>query len=161
MMFSTAGHPVLVLLVVLLAQAVSAAALEASDQAQPPSWWRSDEFRTALSLTPDQVARIDSIFQATLPELRQDMDELDRLEARLSRLIENDAEETVIARHIDRVETARANVNKTRSLMLVRMRRVLTPEQRARMRTLEEEARKRGVDPRRRSGPDSGRRPGS
>jgi outer membrane protein TolC/Spy/CpxP family protein refolding chaperone len=157
MMFSTAGRPVLVLLVVLLAQAVSAAALEASDQTQPPSWWRSDEFRTALSLTPDQVAQIDSIFQATLPELRQDMDELDRLEARLSRLIENDAEETVIARHIDRVETARANVNKTRSLMLVRMRRVLTPEQRARMRTLEEEARKRGVDPRRRSGPDSGR----
>jgi Spy/CpxP family protein refolding chaperone len=87
------------------------------------------------------------------------MDELDRLEARLSRLIERDAEETEIARYIDRVETARANVNKTRSLMLVRMRRVLTPEQRVRMKELEEEANKRGTS-RRRPKPDASKPPG-
>ena len=125
--------------------------LLAFDQAQAHSWWKSDEFRAALGLTADQSARIDSIFQTTLPQLRQEMDELDRLEVRLSRLIESDADEVEIARHIDRVETARANVGKTRSLMLVRMRRVLTPEQRSRMKTLEEESRKRGADARRRS----------
>jgi Spy/CpxP family protein refolding chaperone len=133
----------------------------ATDQAQAHSWWKSEEFRTALGLTEDQSARIDSIFQTTLPQLREDMDDLDRLEGRLSRLIESDADETEIARHIDRVETARANINKTRSLMLVRMRRVLTPEQRVRMRTLEEESRKRGFDPRRRPAPESNKAPGS
>jgi Spy/CpxP family protein refolding chaperone len=130
----------------------------AFDQAQPHSWWKSDEIRTALGLTADQSARIDSIFQTTLPQLRQEMDELDRLEERLSRLIEGDAEEVEIARHIDRVETARANVANTRSLMLVRMRRVLTPDQRTRMRALEEESRRRGADARRR-GTDTDRAP--
>jgi Spy/CpxP family protein refolding chaperone len=149
--------PRVVLVVALLGVASAATAL---DQAQAPSWWKSDEFRTALDLTTDQSSRIDTIFQTTLPELRQEIDELDRLEARLSRLIESEAEESLIAREIDRVETARANVNKTRSLMLVRMRRVLTPEQRARMRTLQEEARKRNSDPRRRT-PDPNRVPGS
>jgi len=129
--------------------------LLASDQAQPHSWWKSDEFRAALGLTADQSARIDSIFQTTLPQLRQEMDELDRMEVRLSHLIETDADEVEIARHIDRVETARANVGKTRSLMLVRMRRVLTPEQRSRMKTLEEESRRRGADARRRSPPNA------
>jgi Spy/CpxP family protein refolding chaperone len=133
----------------------------ALDQAQPHSWWKSEEFRTALGLTADQSARIDSIFQTTQPQLRQEMDELDRLEDRLSRLIESDADEVEIARHIDRVETARANVAKTRSLMLVRMRRVLSPDQRTKMRALEEAARRRGGDARRRPAPETGQAPAS
>jgi Spy/CpxP family protein refolding chaperone len=150
--------PAAVVLGVLVADTSSARAF---DQAQPHSWWKSDEFRMALGLTVDQSARIDSIFQTTLPQLRQEMDELDRLEERLSRLIERDADEVEIARHIDRVETARANVAKTRSLMLVRMRRVLTPDQRTRMRALEEASRKRGAEARRRSTPEAGQAPGS
>jgi hypothetical protein len=39
-------------------------------------------------------------------------------------------DEASLSRQIDRVETARANGNKTRSLMLTRMYRVLTREQR-------------------------------
>jgi Spy/CpxP family protein refolding chaperone len=113
-----------------------------ASQAQPFAWWKSEEFRRELNLTPEQAAKIDEIFQTTQPELRQEWEELDRNEARLSRLIENSADEAAIVRHIDRVETSRANLNKTRSLMLVRMRQVLTPEQRARMRELEEAARR-------------------
>ncbi len=52
---------------------------------------------------------------------------MSRLEAKLSRLIQIDADEAALSRQIDRVETARANANKTRSLMLVQMRKVLTP----------------------------------
>ena len=59
-------------------------------QGQPSfKWWQSEQFQKDLGLTPDQVARIDAIFQATLPELRQRKDELDVLETRLSRLIVN------------------------------------------------------------------------
>ncbi len=129
-----------------------AALAEAGSQAQPFAWWKSDEFRSELNLTPEQAARIDEIFRSTFPELRQEIDELDHQEARLSRLIESNVDEAVIVRHIDRVETSRANLNKTRSLMLVRMRQVLTPEQRARMRELEEVERPRD---RRRSGETS------
>ncbi len=127
-----------------------------ASQAQPFAWWKSEEFRRELQLTPEQAARIDDIFQTTLPELRAEIEELDRKEAQLSRLIENNVDETVIVRHIDRVETSRANLNKTRALMLVRMRRVLSPEQRARMRELEEAARR----PDARSAPAPNTRPG-
>ncbi len=68
-----------------------------------------------------------------MPELRQDREELERLEAKLSRMIQDDRmDEASLARQIDRVEMARANGNKTRSLMLLRMYRVLTREQRTR-----------------------------
>ena len=70
-----------------------------------------------------------------MPELRQEREELERLEAKLSRLIEDDAGRSEPRAQIDRVETARANVNKTRSLMLLRMRQVLTPEQRDALRS--------------------------
>lgn len=105
----------------------------------PHSWWRSDEVVKELGLTADQSARIDKIYEATRLELRQDFNELDRLEAKLSRLIEGDTmDEAALARQIDRVETARAHANKTRSMMLWRMRQVLTAEQRVRLKALQE-----------------------
>ncbi len=97
---------------------------------QPFVWWKSEVFKTELKLSTDQIARIDRIWEATRPELRLEFDELSRLEDKFSRLLQNDADEAMLSRQIDRVETARANANKTRSLMLVQMRKVLTPEQR-------------------------------
>jgi Spy/CpxP family protein refolding chaperone len=108
----------------------------ASAQAPAFRWWKSDAFKKELGLSTDQSARIDKIYQDTLPELQQEWEELDRLETKLSRLFEGNADEAVLARQIDRVETARANLNKSRSLMLMRMRRVLTSEQLVRFRAL-------------------------
>ena len=66
----------------LIAMSVSAFAQQ--PQAQPSfKWWQSEQFQKDLGLTPDQVARIDAIFQATLPELRQRKDELDVLETQV------------------------------------------------------------------------------
>jgi Spy/CpxP family protein refolding chaperone len=110
--------------------------LAASAQAPAFRWWKSDAFKKELGLSADQATRIDKIYQDTLPELQQEWEELDRLETKLSRLFEGNADEAVLARQIDRVETARANLNKSRSLMLMRMRRVLTSEQLVRFRTL-------------------------
>jgi Spy/CpxP family protein refolding chaperone len=105
-------------------------------QRQPFAWWKSEQFKKELGLTADQSARIDKIWETTRPELRQERDELTRLEEKLSRLIQNDADEAMLSRQIDRVETARANGNKTRSLMLVQMLKTLTPDQRSRFKTL-------------------------
>src|SRR5262249_1047856 len=94
------------------------------------AWWKSDQFQKDLGLSTDQCARIDAIFQATLPKLREGRAELDRDEADLSQLIEQNVDEAQITRQVDRVEATRARVNKLRTLMLFHMRQVLTPEQR-------------------------------
>lgn len=102
------------------------------------TWWKSPAFKAEVGLTADQSDRIEKIWEATLPELRQEWEELSRLEAKLSRMIQRDADEAVLSRQIDRVETARANANKTRALMLVQMRKVLTGEQRERLDAIHE-----------------------
>ena len=104
--------------------------------ARPGPWWKTEPFKRDLGLTADQSARIDKIYEATLPELRQEWGQLSQFEEKLSHLIQKDADEAVLSRQIDRVETARANANKTRSMMLVQMLKVLTPEQRVRFKTI-------------------------
>jgi Spy/CpxP family protein refolding chaperone len=130
----------------------------ASQTAQPFYWWRSEPVKKDLGLTSDQATRIDSIHQSTLPELRQEWDDFNRCDSKLSRLIETSSDEALLARQIDRVETARANLNKTRSLMLARMRLVLTPDQRARLKVLSEERESQNRRPPAQSPQDS-RRP--
>jgi Spy/CpxP family protein refolding chaperone len=104
-----------------------------SQQSPPRGWWRTESIVKELGVTTDQAARLNAIFETTMPELRQEREELERLEAKLSRMIQDERmDEASLARQIDRVETARANGNKTRSLMLMRMYRVLTREQRER-----------------------------
>jgi Spy/CpxP family protein refolding chaperone len=117
---------------VLLSLAVVPAA-GSSQQTTPRGWWRNEAIVKDLGLTAEQSSRINTIFEATISELRQDREELERLEAKLSRMIQDDRlDEATLSRQIDRVETARAAGNKTRSLMLTRMYRVLTREQRVR-----------------------------
>jgi len=103
--------------------------------AQSFAWWKSDAFQKEVGLTSDQCTRIDAVFQATLPKLRQGRDELDRQEAELSNLIEANADEASVTRQIDRVEAIRASLNKSRTLMLFHMHQVLTSDQIARFKT--------------------------
>ena len=127
---------VLLSLAVVPAAGFSQQTAPAAGSSQQPSlrgWWRNEAIVKDLGLTSDQTARINTIFETTMPELRQDREELERLEAKLSRMIQDDRnDEATLSRQIDRVETARAAGNKTRSLMLTRMYRVLTREQRVR-----------------------------
>lgn len=108
--------------------------------AQPPfAWWKSEQFRKDLGLTAEQSARIDNVFQAAVPQLRQSNKELDRQEADLSQLIEANADEAKIARQLDKVEATRGNLNKMRTLMLLHQREVLSPEQRVRFKALHQQ----------------------
>ena len=105
-------------------------------------WWRDAQFQKDLSITADQSARIDALFQANMPGLRQGRDELDRQEAELSRLITLGADERQVTQQIDKVENIRAGLNKTRTLMLLHMRQVLTPDQRVKLNKLYEQREK-------------------
>jgi Spy/CpxP family protein refolding chaperone len=96
-------------------------------------WWRDAQFQRDLALTPEQSAKIDKVFEATVPNLRQKKTELDAQEEELSRMIAANADESAALRQIDKVEAIRANLNKMRTLMLLRMRQVLSPEQRVKL----------------------------
>ena len=105
----------------------------------PITWWKDAQFVKDLGLTADQSSKIDQIFQMVLPRLRHKRDELTEQETELSRLVETDAGEVLIGRQSDRVEAVRAVLNKSRTLMIVHMREVLTPDQRIKFKALTEQ----------------------
>jgi Spy/CpxP family protein refolding chaperone len=97
-------------------------------------WWQSERVRAEVGLTDSQAQQIEAIFQETLPQLQAAKAELDRRQEALTRLIETgSADEAQVVEAIERVETARSVAGKLRTLMLYRMHRVLTPDQRARL----------------------------
>ena len=118
--------------------AAATLALAAVAEAGPPfKWWQSEAFQRELSLTTDQVAQIEQIFRESLPALKAGKHDLDRLDGELSALIaQADASEAQVLRLIDQVEASRSALGRTRSLMLFRMHRVLTPEQRVKLTAL-------------------------
>jgi Spy/CpxP family protein refolding chaperone len=103
-------------------------------------WWQAPQVQRDLALVPDQVARIEQVFTATWPALQRAKTELDGLEQELSALIASaDADEPRVAAQIERVEAARSDLGRTRSMMLYRMYRVLTPGQRVTLTSLHQQ----------------------
>jgi Spy/CpxP family protein refolding chaperone len=129
------------LVAVLAGLTVSREAL-AQAQAQPSqprgfAWWRDAQFQKNLGLSADQVSRLEAIFQKALPDLRRGREELDRQEAELSRLIEMNADEAAVIRQVDKVEGIRSLLNKTRQLLLLHHRQLLTSEQRVKLKEMQ------------------------
>jgi len=120
------------LLALVFAFSFSAAAASAQQNLQW-FWWKMEP---TLTLSHEQSTQIDAIFQEGIVQLQKQKDELDRLEMKLNRLIETMATETEVTQQIDRVEATRSTLNKTRTLMLLHMRQVLTPEQRLKLNAL-------------------------
>ncbi|MGE5244318.1 MAG: Spy/CpxP family protein refolding chaperone [Betaproteobacteria bacterium] len=139
----------LLLAAVLLALAVPAGA-------QSFAWWKDEQFQKEVGLTPEQCARIDAVFRAALPKLREGKAELDQLESELSNMIQVNAEEGEVVRQIDRVEAERAALNKMRTLMLLHMHQVLTPDQLVRFKAAHDEWQR---EHRRSSRPGTGHEP--
>jgi Spy/CpxP family protein refolding chaperone len=97
-------------------------------------WWQDDRIKADLHLAPEQSARIEEIFQASFTKMKDVVDELNRREEQLSNLISgNDVTETELLKQADQVESLRSSLNKARTLMLFKMRRVLSADQRAKL----------------------------
>jgi Spy/CpxP family protein refolding chaperone len=111
--------------------------------AQGFKWWQSDTFTRELGLTADQSSKIEAIFQATVPVLRRQKDALDKAEADFNQTIEASDDAQVMAQ-VGVVEAARSELNKSRTMMLLRMRRVLTPDQRVKFVMLQQQTRNHG-----------------
>jgi Spy/CpxP family protein refolding chaperone len=103
------------------------------------AWWRDPQFQRELALSADQSARIDAIFQAAISQLRPKAEELNKQEELLSQQIVAGADETLVTKQVDKVEAIRAHLNKMRTLMLLKERQVLSPEQRVKLNKLHEQ----------------------
>ncbi len=97
------------------------------------AWLRDADFQRDLGLTADQVSRIESVFQASVPALRAKKADLDQQEDEVSRLVGANADEALVSKQVDKVEAIRSHMNKARTLMLLHMRQVLTPDQRVKL----------------------------
>jgi Spy/CpxP family protein refolding chaperone len=117
-------------------------------------WWKAPKTVAELKLTPEQSAAIDAIFHQEIDKAKPLREELQQLEQALDRTMKaNTAEVAVVAQQVDRIENMRAQLNKMRTLMLYRMRRLLNAEQNAKFQTMldqrEAERRKNDGDRRR------------
>lgn len=127
-------------LAALLAFFTTAVAGSADPQARNRhKWWQDEKVKLELALTEQQSADVEATFQASLPKLRDYKRELEALEEELSKTIrERTAAEAVVAQLIDRVEAARSELSKERTLMLYRIHGILTPEQNVRLKEMNE-----------------------
>lgn len=113
-------------------------------------WWKAPDTRAELGITDKQSKDIDDIFQETVPALRAAKEELDKLDETVAKLIkEGTADISIVARQVLQAEQARANLTTKRTVMLYRMHRLLTPEQRAKLDAMfaQREAERRKNDP--------------
>ena len=103
------------------------------------AWWKDPQFQRELALSTDQSARIDAIFQAAISQLRPKKEELDKQEDLLSQQIAAGTDETLVTRQVEKVEAIRSQMNKMRTLMLLKERQVLSPDQRVKLNKLHEQ----------------------
>jgi Spy/CpxP family protein refolding chaperone len=109
----------------LIVQAVASPAF-----AQGFKWWQTERFQKELALTTDQITRIEGVYQTTEPLVRAQKQAIDRREEKLSKVIQDPkSDEAMLLQATDRLEAARNELSRTRTLMLFRIRRVLTEEQ--------------------------------
>ena len=104
---------------------VLAVAVPAAGQGK---WWQSEEYKRELKLTAEQSKKLEEVFQASVPTLKSLKKALDQAESEFERLLERGDDGSVMDQ-VERVEAARAELNKSHTMMMLRMKRVLTTEQ--------------------------------
>ena len=110
---------------VVVSFSVLAVALPAAGQGK---WWQSEDYKRELKLTAEQSKKLEEVFQASVPTLKSLKKALDQAESEFERLLERGDDGSVMDQ-VERVEAARAELNKSHTMMMLRMKRVLTTEQ--------------------------------
>jgi Spy/CpxP family protein refolding chaperone len=93
-------------------------------------WWKNPMVVQRLTLTPDQVARMDAIFQKSRIDLIDLKANLEKQEVMLEPLLSANPPDTAKATlQIDKVADARASLEKANAKMLLSIRAILTADQ--------------------------------
>ena len=106
---------------------------QASGREGPKKWWIDPQLRAELAITDQQSAAIEREWQKSLAQRAETRDQLEKADAILQKMILDAADEAAVTAQLDRVEAARMAANKSRVLMLYRMNKLLTQEQRAKL----------------------------
>lgn len=93
-------------------------------------WWKNPRDMAEIGLTSTQSEEIDRIFHAELEKMKAMRAEVNELERGVDAAMRaNTADISAFARQVEQVERKRAELNRARTVMLYRMRRVLNAEQ--------------------------------
>lgn len=99
----------------------------------PKKWWIDPQLRAELGITDQQSAAVEQVWQKSLAKRAETRDRLQQLEAVLEKMILEAADEAAVTAQLDRVELARSEASKARVLLLYRMHKLLTQDQRAKL----------------------------
>ena len=96
----------------------------------PWEWWNDAEVQKDLDLSADKVKQINDFYVRLNMELRPIVHEIQLQVAELEKMTrERVVDESTYQIQVMKVEAARARLGESRTVMLYRMIRVLTPEQ--------------------------------
>jgi Spy/CpxP family protein refolding chaperone len=105
-------------------------------------WWKDEAVKKELKLTDAQVRSITRIYESRVRELKPISDELQKQWAELEKMTkERTVEVAVYSIQVNRAEALRTELNKTRSVMLYSIYRMLTPEQYEKVREIRDRRR--------------------
>ena len=103
-------------------------------------WWRTPELRAEFAITDAQSTELDRIFHSFYASLKSGMADVDAYHKAVSKIMaEGSSSEVDVLHAIDKLEAAKASLSRTRMLMLYRMYRVLSPEQRIKVKRYQEQ----------------------
>jgi protein CpxP len=101
---------------------------------QPPKWWVDPKLKAELGITDQQSATIEAIWRKDLQSRAEGRNRLEKLESQLDQMmLDASLDEAAFLAQLDKVESARSEASKARMLMLYRINKVLTPDQRAKL----------------------------
>jgi Spy/CpxP family protein refolding chaperone len=114
-------------------------AAEAAAKAKA-KWWRAPELRAEFAISDTQSTELDRIFHTFYASLKSGMEDVDRYHKDVSKIMaEGSSSEVDVLHAIDKLEAAKASLARTRMLMLYRMYRVLSPDQRIKVKRYQEQ----------------------
>jgi len=122
-----------------------AAALPLAAQTDLPEgkWWKRPRVVQQIGLSDEQSKRIEEIFVRSRPQLIDLKADLEKKQFDLQQAMENNAARADIERKLETVEDARKQLQKTRVLMLLDMKAVLSADQWEHLKQMREQARER------------------
>jgi Spy/CpxP family protein refolding chaperone len=100
-------------------------------------WWEDATWRGELGITDRQSGKIREIFEVEMVKLRAMREELSKLEAKLAQMVKDDRSSlATLTEKWDRVGSLLSEMYKTRQLMIYRIDRELTPDQRVKLQAM-------------------------
>lgn len=107
-------------------------------------WWKRPRLTSEIGLTADQSSEIEKVFVRSRTKLIDLRADLEKKQLALQEAMEDhNSDRHAVEKRIAEVETARAELQKTRALMVLDMKQVLRPQQWERLLEMQREMRER------------------